>query len=983
LYRSRPAFGSTSSLTAEIIVTHRIAFLTALWLLCSGAPVLAQTEPSAPEPGLEPAPDEAVAAELPADEAAAAGVAEVSTELGADEAAELPSEPLPDDDIIVTGSRIKTTFGGSAAPVEVVDRKQLRQSGITNLTDVVQNLSASQGSGAQGSFGIGAAGGAASSINLRGLGPVATLLLLNGRRLTPSGSPAVVGLNDLSVIPLAAVERIEILKAGAAAIYGADAVGGVVNIITRRKFDGARVELTGQTTSRFDQADYTGSASFGAVSERSRVLAAASYFRRSELLANERDLPADKFVAPNNSSIATYTATTPGSLPMVDPACPAELRVPGAMGGESCAYPYRDYISLLPNIERASAFASGEYELSDHVTAFGELVVSRYRGSNTAVPSFSFNPPAPIVPANHIDNPWDVDLRYQGRPRGAEYGPAVAPAAEDNFRGVLGLRGDFGAPDDSFFESWQWELSAAFGVSRFRQSNDDNLRDAFQLALDSCSDPNDLSNCFNPFQSSLQGTGTPNSAAVIKRFSGRQAILVDHALQVYTAGITGSLFPLPGGDLGLAFGGEIRREWRVTEFDHDANLQRYGFVSGNDNSSAERDVYSGYAELRWPLLRGIELQTAVRVERYTDTQTTPSPFAALTLTPSEIAGAGDQQGIFQRLTLRANASRAFRAPSILDTYPGVSTAPQIFNVPTRPLPVYAAVKSSGNPDLKPETAVTVSGGLTWQPFRSLNLTADYWYYNYTDRIQSQNATRILLASDMAMMAGMPGDPAVAIDPEGNVSSVSVHPINIDAPVVTSGLDFSLVLRLDGADFGGGQNDFGQFGLGVQGTYTFNYYMPRGELPNTPAATDGCEGQQNPNPRDACNVVGKRNTPGGAQTVPALPRLKLNVPVSWGMGGHSLVATGHYINGFMDESTPSAADTARTGGDNWIPAFISLDLQYGYSLRDVVGKELSMRIGVLNVLDEMPPTVFGTFTAYEGEVHDPRGRMFYAKLDGEF
>jgi iron complex outermembrane receptor protein len=333
------------------------------------------------------------------------------------------------------------------------------------------------------------------------------------------------------------------------------------------------------------------------------------------------------------------------------------------------------------------------------------------------------------------------------------------------------------------------------------------------------------------------------------------------------------------------------------------------------------------------------------------------------------------------LTLRANASRAFRAPSILDTYPGVGTAPTIINVPTRMAPLYVAVKSSGNPDLKPETAVTLSGGLTWSPVRPISLTADYWYYDYTDRIQAQSPTRILIAHDMAVAAGLPGDPAVVIDPTtGDISSIGVHPINVDAPVTTSGLDFSLTFRLDGADFGGSPNDFGQFSLGVQGTYTINYYLPRRELPATPTATDGCEG---PLPLDACNVAGKRNTPAGASSVPALPRVKLNLPLSWGILGHSLVATGHYISGFDDESTPSAADIARTGGDTWIPAVFSLDLQYGYTLHDVVGKELSARIGVLNVFDSMPPPVFGGFTAFEGEVHDPRGRMFYAKLDGEF
>jgi iron complex outermembrane recepter protein len=1008
-------------------LTYRIGFIACLVALgwsslgfAQPAPPPASPAPVAPVPedGPLPAPPSELAepaAEAPADDAAVEGNAvegnAVEANAGAPSAesgtsveqasAEAATQSAPEPDIYVTGSRIKSTFGGSAGAFEKIDHEQLARSGATNLPDVIASLSASQGSGPQGSFGIGAAGGAAASINLRGLGPAATLLLLNNRRLTPSGSPAVIGLNDLSVIPLAAVERIEILKAGAAAIYGADAVAGVVNIITRRNWEGMRVELNGQSTSRFDHDEYTASVSFGSGSERSRVMAAASYFRRSELTANERDFPADKYVIANNSSFATFVPVgMPDGPQMADPGCPPDMLLPvfapAAMGmpmqmptqiGSTCRYPYRQYISWLPNVERANAFASAEYDLSDHLAAFGELVVSRYRGDNTVTPSFSFNFPNPIVPADHVDNPFGVPLRYQGRPLGAEYGAALAPAGEDNFRGVVGLTGDLGSvAQDSFFESWQWELSASFGISRFRQTNDDNLRDAFQSALNACSDPSNLSNCFNPFASALDGTGTPNSERVIRSFTGRQALLADHALQTYNAGITGSLLELPGGDVGLAFGGEIRHEWRVTEFDHDANLQRYGFVAGNDNSAAERSVYSGYLELRWPFLRGLELQTAVRVERYTDTETTPSPFAALTFSPAELIGRENTPGLLQRLQIRANVSRAFRVPTILDTYPGVATVPLIVTRAMPRPPVYVAVQSSGNPELVPEKATTLSAGLTWSPIDALNLTADYWFYDYTDRIQAQNASRILQAHDASVDMGGPADPAVVLDPAtGEPAAIRVHPINVsDTSVTTSGIDFGLTLKLDGADFGGAEDDFGVISLGVQGSFTLNYYLPRREVALTAVATDSCDqAAAMPSPLDRCNVAGKRNAPAGALSTPALPRIKANIPLNWSASGHSISVIGHYVSGFDDESTPTMADVVRSGGDTWIPAWLSFDLQYGYTLSDVVGKELSARVGVLNLFDKMPPTVFGNLTPYEGEVHDPRGRMFYAKLDGEF
>lgn len=994
------------------MVRYRFRTLAWLWILGSSSlvmpqavmpqAVMAQAEPSAEPTPEEPGsstetPAEGVegpAVEAPAGEVSAEAGDAVSAEAAPEEAVAESAAASPDDDIIVTGSRIKTSFGGSAAPVEVIDRKALARTGATNLPDLIATFSASQGSGPQGSFGIGASGGAASSLNLRGLGPTATLILLNGRRLTPSA--AGVGLTDLSAIPFSAVERIEILKAGAAAIYGADAVAGVVNIITRRNLDGMRVALDGTSTTKFDHGEYTASASVGSVSTHSRVLAAASYFRRTELTANERDFPADKYVvATKGSNFGTFTPI--GGMAMVDPACPANLRTPVTSGNgagpmaTSCAFPYRDYISWFPNVERANAFASGQFDLGDHAAVFGELVVSRYRGDNIA-PRFNFNAPFPTVPANHVDNPYGVAVAYEGRP---VYGTQTAPAGEDMLRGVVGLNGDLGGiAKDTVLENWNWELSASIGSSRFRQSNEDNVRDAFQAALNSCSDPLNLSKCFNPFYSAVDGSGTPNTDAVIKSFAGSQTILTDSALQTYNAGVAGPLFALPGGDLGLAFGGEIRHESRSTEFDHDSTQQRYGYLVGNANFAASRSVYSGYLELRWPLLRGIELQTAARVERYTDTTTTPSPFAALTLSVGDLIGRDKAPSALQNLTLRANVARAFRAPNISDTAPGFGTAPQILRPATRPDQLYVAVQTSGNPDLKPETAITASGGLTWAPFNGLNLTADYWYYDYTDRIQLQNATQVLAQSDMLM--GM--DPnLVELDSAGNVTKVKIRPINSPAKITTSGIDFALSLRVDGATFGGSKDDFGEFNVGASGTYTIDYTVPRSDVPRTALGLPftGCDQQWGPtpppgtpdpnpapDPNSRCNVVGHRNPPAGGTSVPALPRIKANLPLSWTLAGHSIALTGHYISGFDDDSA-SAMEFAAHSNTTWIPSQFTLDVQYGFSLENVVGKRVGLRVGALNVFDAQPPTVFGPLTPYEGEVHDPRGRMVYAKLDGEF
>src|SRR5262249_46664921 len=155
---------------------------------------------------------------------------------------------------------------------QVIDRKQLEYTGVTNLSDVIQYLTVAQGSGFQGQR---ADSAGTSSINLRGLGAGSTLVLLNGRRLPTSGAGLLAQFSDISTIPLAAVERIEILKGGASAIYGSDAVGGVVNIITRKKLDGVRIELDGGATTRnFDQRSAQVNGAYGITGEHGRVMLA-------------------------------------------------------------------------------------------------------------------------------------------------------------------------------------------------------------------------------------------------------------------------------------------------------------------------------------------------------------------------------------------------------------------------------------------------------------------------------------------------------------------------------------------------------------------------------------------------------------------------------------------------------------------------------------------------------------------------------------
>ena len=936
------------------------------------APAAAPQAPVADAPAAEaPAPEgEPTESPVPAAIEITDPAAEPAFDDGSDLEAEGEGEGDDVEEIVVTGSRIKkrSVFAASA-PVEIISRQQLEYSGATNLADAVQYLTVAQGNGFQG-----AADGATTSVNLRGLGVGATLVLLNGRRLQPSGGGIASHYSDISTIPMAMVERIEILKGGASSIYGSDAVAGVINIITRKDWDGARLEADVQSTDDFDQRDYTLSAAFGASSERARVGASLQYFNRSDLYASERD-----FLSELAHSTQGYPGTfIAGAGLEPDPDCD-KGPLSSANDDGFCAFDYRNYQSVLPRTERTSVLADAEYDVTHHTTVFTEVTVSRTRTDSVFSPSLPIPPLGgafPTIPADHVDNPFGSDVQIIGRPIGEEGGPGRLTAGDDTFRAVVGIKGDFeGAAANTVFESWDWELFTSGGVSRYRQTFPDTLIGPYTDAVNSCSDPSDLSGCFNPFFSAQLGTGTPNSQEVIDSFSGTMENLTDHALFTYNGGMSGNLMELPGGDLGIAFGGEIRNEWRTSELDHDANEEAYAFFVGNSDAVAERDVYGAYLELVWPFYNGVELQTAGRLEHYTDVDSTQvNPTVGLTLTPAEIAGRENVVKALRRLQLRGHVASAFRAPTIYQSFPGFATVPALFQIDGQILPAYAPVTVSGNPELNAEKALAISAGLLWSPIDWLSIVLDYWLIDYKDRIAAQNAQKAVDEFFSGDLAVGPDEPRVEAA-NNTVSRVFTKNVNI-GDNTTSGLDFALFLKFDGDDFGGNKDDFGTLSFGAQGTYTFQFDIPEEEI--SPDANFlgeyDCDG-------GTCSVVGWRNNNNFA---PSVPEWRVNFPLTWASGGHSASLIGHFISAIGNDD----ADTAQNEADGTptallpeIDSWFSLDLQYGYRLDDEIGKATTIRVGIYNVTETEPPFV-PSLAGFAG-IHDPRGRMLYAKLIQEF
>ncbi|HEY2736103.1 MAG TPA: TonB-dependent receptor plug domain-containing protein, partial [Polyangiales bacterium] len=366
------------------------------------------------------------------------------------------SEPAheEDDAMVVTGSRIKRSPElAKSAPVQILDRKMLERTGASNAADIIQTLTAAQGSGFQGSGNVLNNGGGAlgtASVNLRGLGAGATLVLINGRRLVPSAGAAGQAFGDISVIPLTAIERIEVLKGGGSAIYGADAVGGVINIITRTTFNGVKVQLDGQGTTRADQGEATVSGSFGAKSDRSRVLVAVSYLRRSPLLSSDRPFSraanTDSSGSPGTYVVPGFDPRNPMRNEFPDPGCAmakGSMVVNSVVNGmptadQSCVLNFSHSYPLVVGEERANGFASASYDLTDHTTAFAEFLVNHSRSDYVQPAAYPVPPPLLVVPANNVDNPFGRDVQLIGRPLGNSSNGSSNGVGDDTLRAVIG-----------------------------------------------------------------------------------------------------------------------------------------------------------------------------------------------------------------------------------------------------------------------------------------------------------------------------------------------------------------------------------------------------------------------------------------------------------------------------------------------------------------------------------------------------------------
>jgi iron complex outermembrane recepter protein len=722
--------------------------------------------------------------------------------------------PKPVPRVEITGSNIRRSEAETASSVITVNRADIERSGKATVAELLQTLAVDNQGSVPTTFGNGFAAGA-SGISLRGLGAASTLVLLNGRRMAPYGlaDDGQKQFADLNVIPTDAVERVEILKDGASAIYGSDAIAGVVNIILRRDFQGNTVRFQRGFSNDWDgkRTNVAFTKGVGSLdADRYNVLFSLEYKKFDEIWYRDRsdrdwigrnDLrpwgysadqalggtgailpgtgtagsaingnvrnPADptNYYNRGNLAGAGFTRTFPGA------ACSNFTNHPQGDPGGGCLIDASQlYNQIEPKQENVSFFLRGTYQFDPAIQLYSEFNWYTSQTDSSTTPStVSASVGFPGGPVNnaivqlgaaHPDNPYfgtAARVRYVA----ADVGPRVSHIGSNFLRWLGGAKGThFG---------WDWDTSLLFSHNHVNNTQNGYLQRDVAFALLDPSAANVAAALRNPNYAALPpgtvwriaenaGLNSPALYAALSPTIGNAAnTKVAQADFKATREFSG--IPYLAGNLGLAAGTEFRHE--MTELMPTAGTDRGNIIGlGYSAYSGARNVFALYGEGLAPLPYNVEASAALRYDHFTDVGSSWTPKFGLKWTP------------VRAFALRGTFARGFRAPSPAENGVGglaaFSTAADpvrcALGVTSSCNPASIALITSPNPNLSPERSKSYTLGAIWDPLPRTSISVDYWKIKRKNEINQEQVDAAIAAGhvvrDPTSVSAIPGDPGV-------------------------------------------------------------------------------------------------------------------------------------------------------------------------------------------------------------------------------
>jgi iron complex outermembrane receptor protein len=881
--------------------------------------------------------------------------------------------------ISVLGSNIRKIDTESAAPVQYIDRDSIELSSIGSISDLVLNIPANAGSVVNPVSGenIGS-----SNFNIRNLGAGSTLVLINGRRAGKSPLSDNLGnqFYDLNQLPLSMVKSVDIQTDGASAIYGSEAVAGVVNIVTRKGFEGLEVSARYE-----DASNQTETINFalGSNGERGSFGLYATAYNGSINYRDDFDFIVERsggVLLSSSGSPDEYRTLDPqtgafGSTKIIDPFCEEAGQV---VQGNNCSYNFFDHTSPVPKNNRLSIFAEFDYDLGqlfgfEELKAFGEVSYAQNTTTRAFGPQINGNGEYGgrfLIPSSHpfnffVENADGLQYIDPTTTTGAQFWQQNPTAAANlttsgNFRPIgAAIAGRNGRGNDYINNSdrqmigidafrGNWSVSAWYQnyehENRFIAEGDSIASGLQSGLMDGTLNPFGIAYALPDFISPKDGISTAahdldsynnNIGYTTTNIRTSSQETLDFVMS------NGEVFELDAGYVGVAFGYQKRQETFTFTPDRITSSGLGSVASSRSLSvNGETDVDSVFVEIAIPALENLDIQLALRYEDHGEEvgTTTDPKIAAL-------------YKITDDVLLRASYGSSFQAPTAIQTGGITSNTGVDFltsngrvtcnteNAQAGDFIADTSAKVLGK--LNPQSADNINLGIVWQASTKSSVSVDYWQYDYEGLIVNAQSPQAVLDSDCN--DGILNDPNITRASDGVPLFINTSLENANS-AKTDGIDAKFNYGID--------TKIGALNFNLTVSYVMSFE----------AVLSGV----------TVDVAGRRNA--NTDSFGTMPELSGNASGRWTKENHQATVTLRYTDSYLQD------DGARNNsllGQN-IDSFTTVDFQYRYDASELTGIGSWIMVGANNITDENPPR-YGARPFFDEEAHSIRGRVLYAEI----
>jgi iron complex outermembrane receptor protein len=861
------------------------------------------------------------------------------------------SGTAPIQRVEITGSAIKRIDAETAVPVTVLRIDDLKKQGVTTIEQVMSNLSVSQASqGTSQVVGLGTGG--ASFADLRGIGANKTLVLLNGRRLANNAFDS--SAPDLNMIPFAALERVEVLRDGASALYGSDAVGGVINFITRKDYTGGVVSIGADTPAKSGGRSRSVNVGFGAgdlASDGWNVFGVIDHQEQKAITGLERPYNA-RF--PGGLSSSTSPANYFQGDASGNPAAPGCSSAPNLItdGATGCQMTTSSFVDYVPRSDRTTGLLKGTFRINENhelgleymasqsrinsqiaPVPYGGLIQNRLRPDGTPNPYFPGNAFAANIALDPAFDdgkggvgaqPGFVHVKWRDLPNGTRADENV----NNQQRFIASMTGVLGG----------WDYDGAFSY------NENKVRENLKGYSDGdIITKGILNGVINPY-GAQDGAGTAliNSAALDGNVQNAKGSTT--GLDLHLSRELGDWMGA-GRKAAIAVGTEAHREKFLSAAnpEYAAKVVASTGIDPDTRNEGSRTVYAAYAELNVPIIKTLDITAALRYDKYSDFGSSTNPKLGFRFQPSK------------QVLVRGSFSTGFRAPSLYEinsaqTYTNSSTYNDPVNCPGgTPLPGKSRadnckqqfqVLSGGNTALNPEKSKNATIGIVVEPINNLTVGLDFWSINLKQAIDSLSQDDVF-ADPVKYASLYHRSPSGDLATDGSqcpnpltCGYVDLRTQNLGG-TRTNGIDISTLYRLRTANAG-------NFNFQLNSTYVHKYEYQNSE---------GGEWHQK---------VGVYSGTG------PVFRWQNNFALNWSRGEYGAGLSGHHKTGYLDQDET-----------NHVASYTTFDGYLSWAMK----KGFGLTAGVRNMFDRNPPLSYQTETfqsGYDPRYSDPIGRTFYVR-----